>query len=100
MRRILNELPGTKLQPAEEQGRFKISYYIDPLEAPALEEINSLLHQHELSVNTFLAFGQFLDIVPVRASKGFALRWFADQWDIPLEHVLAAGGSGTDEDMM
>ena len=38
--------------------------------------------------------------LPIRASKGFALRYFADRWDIPLEHVLAAGGSGADEDMM
>jgi len=100
LRRILSDLPGIKLQPAEEQAPFKISYYIDPTKAPALEEINSLLHQYEQSVNTFLAFGQFLDIIPARASKGFALRWFAEQWDIPLEHVLAAGGSGSDEDMM
>jgi len=38
--------------------------------------------------------------VPGRASKGLALRYFASLWDIPLEHILAAGGSGTDEDMM
>jgi len=100
LRRILKDLLGIKLQPAEEQGPFKISYYIDPAEAPTLEEINSLLHQYEQNVNAFLAFGQFLDIIPARASKGFALRWFAEQWDIPLEHILVAGGSGSDEDMM
>ena len=43
---------------------------------------------------------QFLDIVPVRASKGLALRWCAGQLGIPLENILAAGGSGADEDMM
>ncbi len=99
-RRLLAEIPGLHLQAKAQQSRFKISYFIDTENAPSLEEINSLLHQAELSVNTFLSFGQFLDIVPTRASKGFALRWFADQWDIPLEHILAAGGSGTDEDMM
>lgn len=97
---VLADLPGLKLQPKTEQSRFKISYYMDPETAPPLDEINSMLHQAELSVNTFLSFGQYLDIVPNRASKGFALRYFADQWDIPLEHVLAAGGSGTDEDML
>jgi sucrose-phosphate synthase len=97
---VLTDLPGFKLQPKTEQSRFKISYYIDPEKAPPLDEINRMLHQAELSVNTFLSFGQYFDIVPVRASKGFALRYFADQWDIPLEHVLAAGGSGTDEDML
>jgi sucrose-phosphate synthase len=58
------------------------------------------MHQHEQTVNMFLSFGQFLDVVPARASKGFALRWVANRWDIPLENILAAGGSGTDEDMM
>jgi len=98
--RVLDELPGLKRQPGSEQSRFKISYYIDLSKAPAIGEINSLLHQNDQSVNVFFSFGQFLDIVPVRASKGFALRWFTDQWDIPLGHVLAAGGSGADEDMM
>jgi len=98
--RILADLPGIKLQPKTEQSSFKISYYIDPEHAPGLEEINNLLHLHEQTVSVFLSFGQFLDIVPVRASKGFALRWFADQWGIPLEHILVAGGSGADEDMM
>ena len=65
-----------------------------------MDEIHSLLHQHEQTANTFLSFGQFLDVVPVRASKGFALRWCADQWDIPLENILVAGGSGADEAMM
>ena len=100
VRMVLAELPGLKLQPKKEQSRFKISYYMDPDSAPSLDEINSLLHQADLSVNTFLSFGQYLDIVPVRASKGFALRYYADQWGIPLEHILAAGGSGTDEDML
>ena len=100
VRAVLADLPGLKRQPKKEQSRFKISYYMDPDTAPSIDEINSMLHQADLSVNTFLSFGQFLDIVPVRASKGFALRYFADQWGIPLEHILAAGGSGTDEDML
>jgi len=100
VRRLVGELPGIKLQPKSEQDRFKLSYYIDPNLSPSLEEIQRLIHQNELAVNVFLSFGQFLDIVPVRASKGFALRYFADKWDIPLEHTLTAGGSGADEDMM
>lgn len=100
VRTVLVDLPGLKRQPKTEQSRFKISYYMDPETAPPIDEINSMLHQADLSVNTFLSFGQYLDIVPIRASKGFALRYYADQWGVPLEHVLAAGGSGTDEDML
>jgi len=100
VRQVIVGLPGIELQPKNEQSRFKISYYIDPNNAPSLEEIDSLLHQAEQTVNMFLSFGQFLDIVPIRASKGFALRYFSDQWDIPLDHILVAGGSGTDENMI
>ncbi len=99
-RRVLAALPGLELQPREEQSQFKISYFIDPRKAPPLEEITSLLHQEEQSVNVILSFGQFLDVMPMRASKGQALRYFAARWHIPLEHILVAGGSGADEDMM
>ncbi len=100
VRRVLADVPGLELQAKSDQSTFKVSYYIDPQLAPSADDINSLLRKAELAVNTFVSFGQFLDIVPVRASKGFALRYFADQWDIPLERILTAGGSGTDESII
>jgi sucrose-phosphate synthase len=39
-------------------------------------------------------------VLPIRASKGLALRYVAARWHIPLEQILVAGGSGADEDMM
>ena len=100
VRRVLKGLPGLVLQPKSEQSRFKISYYYDAEKAPSVDEINRLLHQEEQAVNVILSFGQFLDVLPIRASKGLALRYLAAQWDLPLEHILVAGGSGADEDMM
>lgn len=97
---ILADLPGLKLQPKLEQSRFKISYYINPEIAPDLDTINSLLHKEEQSVHLHMAFGQFLDVLPIRASKGLALRYIADRWQLPLERIFVAGGSGADEDMM
>jgi sucrose-phosphate synthase len=100
VRRVIDPLPGLVMQPKNEQSRFKISYYIDTEKAPSLEEIVQLLHQEEQAVNVTLSFGQFLDILPIRASKGLALRYIAAKWDMPLDHILVAGGSGADEDMM
>lgn len=101
LRRIMAEVPGVELRPETEQSVFKLGYRIvDHGLAPDLAQIRSLLHQHEQSVNVFQSFGENIDIVPARASKGYALRWFADQREVPLENVLAAGGSGADEDMM
>jgi len=96
---LLDAMPGLERQPKSEQSRFKLSYYIDPEQAD-IEEIKRLLHREEQSVHVQLAFGQYLDILPQRASKGLALRYVADRWQIPLEHIFVAGGSGADEDMM
>lgn len=100
LRRVLNDLPGLVPQPKTEQSRFKVSYYYDGHVAPSMEVILSLLRQQELLVNPTLSFGQFLDIVPARASKGQALRYVARQWAIPLERILVTGGSGGDADMI
>ncbi|WP_150047789.1 HAD-IIB family hydrolase [Methylomonas rhizoryzae] len=100
LRRLFEDLPGLKPQPKSEQSRFKLSYFYDAATAPSIEEINSLLHKQDFSVNVTLSFGQFLDIVPARASKGQALRYIVRQRDIPLQRVLATGGSGGDEDML
>ena len=100
IRRVLDELPGLKLQPKNEQGSSKISYYYDPRHAPSVDEIITLIRKHELTANVISAYGQFLDVLPSRASKGQALRYVAQRLDIPLEHILAVGGSGADEDMM
>jgi len=100
VRTVLQDMPGLRMQAKIEQSRYKISYYYDSAVAPDIEEINQFLLQHDLTVNVVFSFGQFLDVVPVRASKGLALRWYAEQWDIPLEQILVAGGSGADEDMI
>ena len=100
IRRVLGKLPGLKLQPREKQSRFKISYYYDPELADSADEITKRLHQHELNANVIVSFGQYLDIIPTRASKGQALRYTALRLGIPLENILVAGGSGADEDMI
>lgn len=98
--KILDELPGLKRQPRAEQTAFKLSYYYDASEAPPVDDINTLLWKKDINVNVTLCFGQFLDVIPTRASKGQALRYVAQRLDIPLENTLVAGGSGADEGMM
>ena len=100
IRGMLSEQAGMTLQPRVSQTPFKISYYYDAKKAPNVDDIVTLLRKEELNANVMLSFGQFLDIVPSRASKGQALRYVAQRLDFPLEQTLVAGGSGADEDMM
>jgi sucrose-phosphate synthase len=100
VRRVLAELPGLVPQPKSEQTRFKVSYHYDPEHAPCIEDIAALLRSQDVTANLVHSFGQFLDVIPSRASKGQALRYVAQRRSIPLDHILVAGGSGADEDMM
>lgn len=98
--KILRDHPGIELQHKTQQSEFKLSYNYDPSIAPSPSEITALLHQHEITANVIFSFGQYIDVIPTRASKGQALRYAAMRLDIPLDHILAAGGSGADEDMI
>lgn len=99
IREILAEVPGLEMQPKSFQSAFKISYYVDHAVAN-VQEIRQTLLRHEQAVNTIFSFGQFLDVVPVRASKGLALRWCAEQLGFALENTLVSGVTGADADML
>jgi sucrose-phosphate synthase len=99
VRDILKEVHGLMMQPKINQGAFKISYYVDHALAN-VKEIRQALLRNEQAVNTVFSFGQFLDVVPVRASKGLALRWCAEQLGFALENTLVAGVTGADADML
>ena len=99
IRTLLADTPGLRMQPKNSQSAFKISYFIDPAVAD-VSEIRQLLLRNDQAVNLVFSFGHFLDILPARASKGLALRWYANQFDVPLEHTLVAGVTRADEDML
>lgn len=98
--KLLRKLPGLSLQPASEQREFKLSYYIDPDKAPGSKEIVRILRKHGIHANVIWSHGQFLDLLPMRASKGRAIRYVADLWGIDPDHILVAGDSGNDEEML
>lgn len=99
VRDVLKEFAGLQLQPKNYQSYFKISYYIDPVVAD-VHAIRQAMLRNEQAVNVVFSFGQFLDVLPVRASKGLALRWCAQQLGFPLENTLVSGVTGADADML
>jgi sucrose-phosphate synthase len=96
----MSDLPGMKLQESSSQGPYKISFDVDPETMPSIEKLRRLLRESRLQVNIVLSHGAYLDVLPVRASKGMALRYFATRWGIPLDRCLVAGDSGNDEEML
>jgi sucrose-phosphate synthase len=100
VQRVLSEIPGLSLREKAQQSAFKISYLYDAKTAPPVADISARLSQEDQAVNVIFSHGEYLNIVPVRASKGLAMRHVVAQFGIGLERVLAIGGSGADEDMM
>lgn len=100
LRGVLNGVPGVRLQPRSEQRLHKISYYYDPETASDVREIMRLLRVHDLHANVIFSHQQFLDVLPIRASKGLALRYLGLKWGLPSERFLVAGDSGNDEEML
>ena len=99
VRKALRDIPGLALQPKKYLSHFKLSYYIDT-NIIGEQEIRQLLQRADQAVNVFVSFEQYLDVLPVRASKGLALRWCAEHLDFPLENTMVAGVTGADADML
>jgi sucrose-phosphate synthase len=93
-------LPGLTPQPAVKQGFFKLSYDIDPARLWPLERLQSHLRTRGLHARLIRSQDRFLDVLPVRASKGLAIRHLAYRLGLPLERFLVAGDSGNDLEML
>jgi sucrose-phosphate synthase len=100
IRKVLSDIKGLKLQEESEQRQFKISYYLDTKRAPSHPKIVRYLRNHNLRVKVIYSHKQFLDILPIRASKGLAVRYLAIKWGLSPERILVAGDSGNDEEML
>jgi sucrose-phosphate synthase len=99
IKKLLAQFKFLQYQEDENQREFKISYYTS--ENPEyLEKVNRALVKNKINANVIFSHGQYLDILPYRASKGKAIRYLAYRWNIPSEHILVAGDSGNDSEML
>ena len=97
--RVLGAIPG--LHPVPESGtKYRLRYRLDLEEAPTLREIRRHVRQQGLRVTTIVDHEVYLDVVPVRASPGLAIRFFCFKWNLEPQRLLVAGDSGNDWDML
>jgi sucrose-phosphate synthase len=100
LREVMAKLPGLKPQGPEGQDTYKISYEVDPEKIPSIPAIRARLRRARQQARIVYSHAAFLDVLPIRASKGMALRYFCLNWGVPPERCLVAGDSGNDEDML
>lgn len=98
-RRVLDDIPG--LEPVEAANtKYRLRYRLDPERAPNLRQIRVILRQNGLRVTSILDHEVYLDVIPIRASPGTAIRFFCFKWNLEPERLLVAGDSGNDWDML
>ncbi len=100
LEKALSHFPGLSLQAPDNQREFKLSYIATPDKMPPLSEIQNHLRQCNLHAQLIYSHEEFLDVLPVRASKGHAIRYLAYKWGLPLENFMVAGDSGNDIEML
>jgi sucrose-phosphate synthase len=99
IRNLLEKFDFLEYQKGDTQRKFKISYYTSDV-PKNLKKVNDILIQNKLKTNVIFSHGQYLDILPYRASKGKAVRYLAYRWNIPYENIMVAGDSGNDIEML
>lgn len=96
----LRDIPGFSLQAPENQREFKLSYIVAAGKMPSIEQLYQRLHEQNLHAQLIFSHDEFLDVLPVRASKGHAIRYLSYKWGLPLKNFLVAGDSGNDSEML
>ncbi len=96
----LKGVSGMGLQKRANQRDFKISYSVDPSRGFSLAAAQRRLRERGLRASLVYSHGRYLDVLPVRASKGSAIRYLSYRWELPLDRFLVAGDSGNDIEML
>lgn len=99
IREELAALDFLEIQEPEKQNPFKVSYYLED-DPELLTVVHQTLRSKKIRYHLVYSHGQFLDILPYRASKGKAIRYLSYKWNIPLADVMVCGDSGNDVSML
>ena len=96
---VLARISGLVLQPECEQTEFKVCFYVTE-HAPTAAAVQSLLRQQMLKARVVCTRHRFLDVLPMQASKGMALRYICQQLGVSVRTAVTAGDSAEDFDML
>ncbi len=99
IKEALSPLDFLVFQEAEGQRSYKISYYLEEKE-DRLNLVHKSIEKHKIRCKIIYSHGQFLDILPIRASKGKAIDYLRYKYEFSPRNVMVAGDSGNDEDMI
>ncbi len=100
--KIIEGVKGLEMQPAKFNTPLKVSCYLDKAEDPeaAVAEIRRRAeYQGNGLCQVVWSSGRDLDLIPVAAGKGNAIRFVMNLQKLEAERIIVAGDSGNDRSM-
>ena len=96
---VMKSVAGVNPQAALEQRRFKVSFLTDG-NKDLVRRLRDHLGKAGLQCSIIHSHGRYLDILPIRASKGSAVAYVRDLYGLTDRQVFVAGDSGNDIEML
>jgi len=100
---LFSDIALLRLQPAEKQNRFKLSYYVSlPADhAAIMAAMEKILQQHSIKANLIWSVDEqdntgLLDLLPASAGKRQAIEFVMQQAGFDPANTVFAGDSGND----
>ena len=100
VRDVLEGMKGIEPGPPEGQNPFRVQYRLSRPDERFLAQVRRRLRQAGVEATVLLDHETSLEVMPVRASPGRAIRFICYKWNLPPERLLVAGDSGNDLDML
>jgi sucrose-phosphate synthase len=100
IRRALAGCPGIIEQEAWLQHAAKLSYYFEAPVADVHPEIIRRTGSWQENFKKIVCFDHYLDFLPSWGGKGASIKYLADKYEIDADHIVTAGHSVHDRDML
>lgn len=81
-----------------EQDADKVLFTVQPEDAP--RALQALRERVGTRATVVQSHARFVEVIPLEADKGSALRWLAQHLGVPREKVMAVGDQGNDDSMV
>ncbi|WP_061933037.1 HAD-IIB family hydrolase [Aureimonas sp. AU22] len=98
-RRVLAKVPGLLPQAPLEQRAHKLSYFTEG-QPGIVGQVRAALERAGLRCSVIHSHGRYLDVLPIRASKGTAVDFVRARLGLTPDAVFVAGDSGNDIEML
>lgn len=99
IRSVMASVSGARIQPERYQHGLKSSWYLTDADEETLSQVENKLRDEGVQARIVYSSRRDLDILPVGADKGEAIRWLCNALGIGVDEALVAGDTGNDKAM-